>query len=188
MTVNVFLAAIPFAITYLLRHRMHILLRLILLVIWFLYLPNTIYLVTDLQYLPYELLQAEFIYKIALIFQYAVITFIGVVTYMVAMEPFERIFAIHKLSKTNRDFIYILLNFLISFAVVLGKIQRVNSWEVFTDPFKTVHGAGRVIFSPYQLLFIVLFGILTNIIYFALRHYFVRSSLQKKSKKQRKRR
>src|SRR5437762_2251292 len=57
----------------------------------------------------------------------------------------------------------------IYFAIVLGKIERVNSWDVFLNPQLVVTSV-ESLFRSYELLVLaILFGLFANFFYFLFR-------------------
>src|SRR3989344_9087192 len=103
MFLNISLALIPVVMAFFLRKKLSTVLRILLLVIWFLFLPNTIYIVTDLQYFPYQLLNSNLTFQILLILQYAVLIIISIITYMVALHPFENIASKYNIKGKKKD-------------------------------------------------------------------------------------
>ena len=83
-------------------------------------------------------------------------------------------------------FITFMFNFLVALGVVVGRVQRTNSWEAVTDPIKVLKDFINVLNSPDLISLVILFGILNNFLYFTLKrpvmHYsrfLVRTFLQK---------
>ncbi len=75
---NLILAFIPVLFTIALEKKLNRFVRFALLFFWFIFLPNTIYLVTDIQYLPIQFLMADLPEKVALLIQYGVVIFLGI--------------------------------------------------------------------------------------------------------------
>lgn len=147
-------------------------LRAFLFLLWLLFLPNTIYLVTDIQYLPAQWQETDIIARLALLIQYVTLFSLGIISFLLALYPFEKV--LFKFRKN--DFLVLgtllVLNFLVAFAVALGKFQRVNSWEVFTEPSRVLISIQVLLSSPDTVTKIVIFGIFCNILYLSLRHTF----------------
>lgn len=167
MTVNLILAFIPVILVAILNRKMPGFLRFVLFIVWFLFLPNTIYLVTDLQYFPQQFLDSNNFIQTILLSQYIILTILGFVTYLVAIKPFDQVLQYFKIKKGGFNFYYFILNFVISYAVVLGKVERTESWDIFLNPIKTFHDMVLAATNPTLLLYVALFGIFTNIVYFA---------------------
>lgn len=141
-------------------------LRALFFILWVLFVPNTIYLITDIQHISeqfFDLTQAN---QIILIMQYVIIFILGIISYFWGLHPLKKIFQEAKLKdKILRNLIAILVNFFIAFAVVLGKLQRINSWELFSDPVRVIENS-LTILTPFHLEIIFMFGVLFNVIYF----------------------
>jgi uncharacterized membrane protein len=169
MTYNLYLAILPVIFSWFLFRMPNKFFTAVVGILWFLYLPNTVYIFTDLHHL---IEQWDFVVgfeKIVLIFQYIVLEVIGLSCFLIAFYPFERIFQKFHLSKKQTLFTLIGINFLIGFALVLGKIERVNSWDVFLNPAFVIFSAVNLIVS-YKLLFLsLLFGFFANCFYFLFR-------------------
>ena len=171
MIFNTFLALIPVVFVLILRRKMNIFLKIFVYFLWFLFLPNTIYMVTDLQYFPKEFMSTDLPEQSLLRLQFIILTFIGIMTFLFALEPFEKLVRKYKLTLVTKNAAYIILNFIVSFAVILGKVQRTHSVYIFTDFPRVVRDINVTISSQSLLLTTLLFGILVNIIYFSLRNF-----------------
>ena len=137
--------------------------------LWFLYLPNTIYIFSDLHHLVEQWTTVDLVGKIILIIQYGVLEAIGLTCFLVAFYPVEIILQRLGFSKNNLAYLIVLFNMLIGQAIVLGKIQRVNSWDVFMNPNFVISSALTQV-NSYQLVVLgILFGLFTNFFYFLLR-------------------
>jgi uncharacterized membrane protein len=68
------------------------------------------------------------------------------------------------------------LNFLIGYAMVIGKVERVNSWEIFTATERVIVAVNHLLHSSSLLALGFLFGLFVNFFYFLVRkpltHYF----------------
>lgn len=158
-----------------------------LFILWFLFLPNTIYLITDFTHMFGQLSEVGAIEGLVLFIQYSFLVVFGILSYFAGMAPMETFFnnfpkghswrwvlAGKKLKKDQFKLVFILLNFAIALAVVLGKIERTHSWYVFTQPARVVEDVISVLLTPWLLIFALSFGIFLNYIYFSLRHVFAR--------------
>ncbi len=144
-------------------------LKIFLFFLWLMFLPNTIYIFTDLYRLIHQLNSANFISCISLIIQYFLLEIIGLTTYLLAMIPFESLISSRNFSKRSKIKGVIVFNFLIGFGMVLGKIEFVNSWIIFTHPAKIFLASIKII-SSFDSIFLAFFlGVICNIIYFLFR-------------------
>jgi len=137
--------------------------------LWLLYLPNTIYIFTDLEHLVYELHQVFFPFSFFLFLQYFIFEIVGITVFILALVPFEKL--VHSMPKYKHRFtlLMILFNFLIAFGMVLGRVERVNSWELFTAPIKVLNASVNIMTSWELIGLTILFGLLCNFIYFLFR-------------------
>lgn len=168
MGINLFLAILPVVFAYLAVKQSKYFLSFIFIIAWLLFVPNTIYLVTDLQYLPTQITSSVVI-DLLLTLQYFVLIILGIVTYLYSMRPIVKLVE-KRFKKINRrifNLLIIIFNFGISFAVLLGKLQRTESWHVLVDPLRVIRDVNTTIHSPTILSIIILFGILVNLVYFA---------------------
>lgn len=167
MLLNIVLALIAVFFSFLLSHK-KIIPRIIFFILWLLFVPNTIYLLTDIEYFPEQFFRIGFPYQILLLMQFTLLLIIGVLTFFYSVKLFEKMLKKHY-NKPTIILILILMNFLISFGVVLGKIERVNSWNVVTNISFVISSTLSLLSSSNVLWGIFLFGVLNNIIYFLIR-------------------
>lgn len=172
MAFNTILAFVPVTLVVALRQKLSRLLHLAVFLLWLLFLPNTIYLITDLQHMGRQLLQSGIAEQILLIFQYVTLAVLGVVTYVYSLEPVSTILKKLRLKEFNQDVLYVLLNFLVAFGVMLGKVQRTHSWYVFTQPVRVVEDINATLTSPGLMMWVLAIGTLINILFFLFRDYF----------------
>ncbi len=138
--------------------------------LWLLFIPNTIYMLTDLIHFPTQLLQLEGVEILILIVQYALLTFMAFLTFLLGLYPFEKFLT--KYFKKRNDYVWVVLvvtNFVIAFGIVIGRVQRTNSWEVFTKIDKVIQDSINVFYSLELILLVIFFGILNNLVYYVLR-------------------
>ncbi|OGH11998.1 MAG: hypothetical protein A2857_05110 [Candidatus Levybacteria bacterium RIFCSPHIGHO2_01_FULL_36_15] len=170
MLVNVILAALGVIFGWMFLNEKRSIFKIALFLLWFAFVPNTIYLVTDIQYLGKQLFSVQPLIQIILILQYTVLMFLAITTYVYALYPFEKF--LHSKFKKNSvliNYVLIITNFLIAFGVALGKIQRTQSWYVFTEPQRVLYDGFQAYDSSTQMMFVIIFGILINILYFGIR-------------------
>lgn len=171
MAINIFLAAIAVIFGWLAYDVRQKFLKALFIVIWLFFLPNTLYILTDLIHLPRLWPEVEGAGKLVLIFQFLILEVTGLVSFTMAIKPFEKMLLISRLAK-NKWLITTLivgLNFLVGFGIVLGRVPRLNSWEVLTDTGKVVSGSLNVISSPDLLLLTFIFGVVGNLAYFLIK-------------------
>lgn len=169
MLFNIFLAFLALGFGYIFIKSKSLLFQVIFGLLWVLFLPNTIYIFTDLEHLidQWPLLPVGL--QIILLMQYIVLVVLGFATYVFAFYPFEKIILSWKVFKKDKIAIIIAFNYFIAFGMVLGRVERINSWEVFTDPAKVTRSAIHVFYSVDLFGLMLLFGILCNCFYFLFR-------------------
>lgn len=167
MIPNLALASLGFVFGLLYLHSKSNLLRIPLFILWILFLPNTIYLLTDLEHLFVQMAETARKDWTLLIIQYTILTALGILTYFAGMMPMEKFF--RKRKTKYYSWIFLIFNFAIAFAVVLGKIERTHSWYVFTQPLRVLNDIIHVFTTPMLITAVILFGILFNLIYFTFR-------------------
>lgn len=175
ISLNMSLAIIPVILGFLLLVIHSKIFRIITGFFWLLFIPNTIYIVTDIYHLGEQWHQVEDSGKLFLILQFLILEFVGLISYILALHPMDKILRLqkNKLIRKNVLEIIILLNFLIALGVMLGRVGRVNSWQVITNTHLVYEKTIAIFQSPELLLYVILFGFFANITYFTLRRPFL---------------
>jgi uncharacterized membrane protein len=134
-------------------------------ILWFLFIPNTIYVVCDMTHLidQWSLLHGE--QRFILLLQYIALESCGIAAFLLGLAPFHKLLLQSKWKKESTN-ILIGLNFLIGFALVLGKIERVNSWEVITNIPHLVNSLLHTLTYLPLLSLSFLLGVFANLVYF----------------------
>ena len=169
MIYNLYLAFLPVIFGLFLFRMPNKFYSFLLGIIWFLYLPNTIYVYTDLQHLIEQWSNVTVFIQVLLVIQYAIFVTLGLACYLVAFYPFEKMLRGAPWRETFRPYIIILVNFVIGFALVVGKFHRVNSWDVLIAPQTAMNGIIAVLQSDDYMGLVILFGIFANCFYFLFR-------------------
>lgn len=147
-------------------------LRLLFGIGWFLFIPNTIYMVTDLAHLTWELPAVETSMWTPIIIQFLVLAMLGVVTFVVGFYPFE-LYLRELRQKAQLGYVYsiiLLANILIGFGLMLGRVYRIHSWYVVTQPVRVFNAVIDFASSPQLLLVSFLMGVVIFIVYLLLRN------------------
>lgn len=183
MLFNIFLSFIPIVLVVMIRKKFNIFFHLALFFLWFIFLPNTIYLLTDLEYLPYQIFRSSFYEQALLFIEYGLLASFGVFSYLYSLEPIELVIKKFKVKKGRENLFYIILHLLVAFGVVMGKVQRTHSWYIFTDPQRVLKDVIATI-SAQNLLYWVLFcAVVINGFFFLFKKYFPVFAMSKKKKK-----
>jgi len=130
---NLFLAAVPWFISLfisseLLRRKPKVF-SIILFLFWFLFFPNTVYIITDLYYLRNHSGKL-FWYDLVMIMLFS---WSGLLFGFFSMEHIEEILK-QKVSKVKNIVITCCFLFICAFGVYLGRDLQWNSWEIFLYP------------------------------------------------------
>lgn len=169
MSFNIILALFGVIFAYLLFKSSNLFSRIVFFILWLLFIPNTTYLLTDLLHLPRQFGRLESSLQPILIVQYIFIVLMGLTTYFLSFNFFEKSLTRLNLSSNFKSIIIILLNYPIAFGVALGRFERVHSWFVVTDPSKVFQSSISLLSSLEMMTVILLFGSLMNLLYFLLK-------------------
>ncbi len=174
---NVFLALIPLIFGWLVFVTHQKVLKVACALIWFLFLPNTLYLITDLPHIIWQWHHMHLAGQIALALQYLTLVLIGMVTFILALYPVEKtLLRSSWLKKKSLIPLFVIVtNFFIGIGIVLGRVMRINSWDVIVDISKVISASFSIFNSQELMLLVVFFGVFANVYYFAWRKTFKRS-------------
>lgn len=174
MTYNILLAFVAIILGFLMLKSKSIIGKILFGILWFVFVPNTIYMLTDIIHIPKQLIiqKVSFI-QFVLISQYLILLLISIITFIAALYPFEKMIMSSikgnlQKRKNITYFIIFILNFLIALGVALGRFQRVNSWEAFTNTEYVINQTTKLLKSS-EFVVIILLGLLSNIVYFSLK-------------------
>lgn len=174
MSYNILLALVATFFGFLMFKSKSIMVKVIFGILWFVFIPNTIYMTTDIIHIPKQwAIQEDIIIRIVLLSQYLILFAISIITFVVALYPFEKMIMsfIEGSLQKRKNITYLIIfmfNFLIALGVALGRFQRVNSWEAFTNTEYVIHQAAKLLKSS-EFVSIILLGLLSNIIYLSLK-------------------
>lgn len=181
MIYNISLAIVAVACGWAALNARTTILRITLLLLWLLFVPNTLYLLSDFFHFFQQLIKVNGFDKVTLFFEYFVVVTFGILSFVAGEYPFEQLIKTTKLLKTPRQkkIAFVATQFIIAFGIVMGRVERTHSWEVFSNPLKVLHDAYVVITSPTLMLFVITTGIVGNIVYFFLKPVFIRYVVRK---------
>ena len=153
--------------------------RAILAVIWLLFIPNALYILTDITHMLRQWNLVGDAIKILLAFQYTLFIFLGIILFILAFYPFEKLLVKLLLKRRNAIVaLLVVINFIIAFGVAMGRIERTNSWEVFINIKKVINDGINILTSLEAMALVIFFGILGNIIYFCLKTEIIKYSFK----------
>lgn len=186
MFLNVMLAITGVSFGWLMIETKKPVFKLLFGILWLVFIPNTIYLLTDIIHLPEQMPYVNGVFRLLIILQYAFVFLAGLVTFIYGVYPLEKLFmAKFKKKNSNGLMAVLFINFFIAFGVTMGRFQRTNSWEIFSNTQKFITDAKGVTHSLELLLFVFLFGVIGNCIYFLLKERVIFLKTQEKKKRRR---
>ena len=138
---NVCLALVAVRLGHLVQKTKSSLVRILTLPFWLLFLPNTLYMVTDVIHVyggGFARLTTPFV--LLGIVVVATVIALAVYTFYHAVIPVMRGYVRELLSMpwAIRTMLFVFLSALVGIAVTMGRFQRTNSWFVFTQPIKVI--------------------------------------------------
>lgn len=162
---NLFLASIPYGITFLLSlKRFHSLIFWPLFSVWLLFLPNSPYILTDLQHLRISNLSSIW-FDVLLLLSFA---FNGLIIGFTSLQMMQSLLYQYCSKKVANGMIYISF-ILCGFGIYLGRVLRWNSWDILQDPLGIVADVAKRILLPIKHIdtwaFTLGFGIFLAITY-----------------------
>lgn len=170
MSWNLFLGLLAIVFGWLAVRTKSKVLKVFYLSLWLLFVPNSLYILTDLKHLPDQLSRTYGWVQLIITGQFFFLIAGGLISYIYSLFFFEKF--ISGLAKGMRFLVFpmiIVINFVISFGVILGRIMRTNSWYVFTEPNRVFQDVVEIVSSATYMSYVIAFWILANIIYLSVR-------------------
>jgi uncharacterized membrane protein len=149
-------------------------------IIWFIFLPNTCYLLTEWRHFlfdePYHLMremaraQHDRMLLVARYgFLFLLYSGFGMLCFALAVRPIDRLVR----TAVSRSGIFAVpFYFLVSLGVYMGLNLRLNSWDVVRRPVRVLHVAQHALTSPLIMKTIIVFGGLLWIAYLLIDVWF----------------
>lgn len=160
--------------------------QLIGLLLFYLFLPNAPYVLTDIIHLFEHIrrVDGEFYTTTVVLPMYAVFMFIGLTSYIMSLVEFEK-WIISIGYKRYAFTIELITHLLCAIGIYLGRFLRLNSWEVATDPANVIYST---LFETASIgtfkIVLVTFAIISSLYYIGkwlaniiVEHYKVRNGL-----------
>ena len=169
---NLFLAFIPWMLSSLLIIKPAIqkrkLIVVFVLISWILFFPNAPYILTDLFHLRLTSSMPVW-FDLVLILSFA---WTGMLFGFLSLWDIEKITG--KFVRSGYiKIISVVLLFLGSFGIYIGRYLRWNSWDIITKPFQLLYDIGERIVNPFEHPrtwgMTLLMGIFLNMIYWSFR-------------------
>ncbi|MEC4004813.1 DUF1361 domain-containing protein [Flavobacterium sp. SUN052] len=157
MVWNLLLAILPYALSYLIDKeyalKFEISKNTILLLIWFLFLPNSFYLITDFVHLNHRSI-LQFSYDFILLSLY---TILGFYTGIKSIYRIYKIVFVQFSHKIANGYL-VATCYLSAYGIYLGRILRFNSWDVINNPLELLTSLIESLLKLEALLFTLILG------------------------------
>jgi len=152
---NLFLAFIPYLIATHVQQKKTTGIPLIALaLLWLLFLPNALYIITDLKHLRVRLPVPEW-FDCLLLFSFSTLALLYGLFSFYTMNQVLKKYA----SKFMQQVTLAATSILVGFGVYLGREERWNSWDLFTNPFSLLSECFRLITIPQVWIFSCCYGL-----------------------------
>jgi len=169
---NLFLAFIPYWITWWMTINISIIENKIKLIIalaaWLLFIPNSFYIITDLFHLIHVRTAPKW-FDLLLLFSFA---WNGIVCGMLALRRVEQVMLFLSGKGFSLLLVFIVM-WLNAFGIYIGRFLRFNSWDIITDPFRLVAEIGQMIFQPFDNAYAwgmtICYAIFMTLLYFTIK-------------------
>ncbi len=140
-----------------------------ILLLWLLFLPNAPYVLTDIIHVMQYESNLPYWFDAVLILYFSWISLLlGMQSVRLVQQHF-----LHKLRLPWQWFILLIIFFLSSLAIFLGRVLRWNSWNFFTHPLELLGDIWNLLASPLTeplflpiLLFFFAFQTVTYLLYY----------------------
>lgn len=166
---NLFLSWIPLVVAFLTniltkkfgRIRVTV---IMLSILWLAFFPNAPYMITDLAHLSVDYQRDLTWHDTIMLFLYAEVSlFNGLVSLYWIHQSWKEVF-----SRSYTNFFLIASLPLAGFGVYLGRVRRMNSWDIIHEPYKILDNLLQSLMDRTALLFSLEVGILLGMLYLVL--------------------
>lgn len=189
MLYNLSLAVIPVFLGWWMLYVKNSLMKLVLFGVWLSFVPNTIYIFTDIIHILKDAARVNSFFELFVIsMQYTGLLTAGFITYILALYPVDRLIRAitqgknkkHKKHEKSRLNVIIILNFLIGVGIVLGRVYRLNSWDILMEIEKVIVSTLSLFTTPSMIVLSLFFGIVANFVYFGFKKKIVNLILRER--------
>jgi uncharacterized membrane protein len=167
---NIFLAWIPYRVSELFKKmdKKSRWKQAIIFCCWLAFFPNALYIVTDLIHLELESNIPKW-FDAVLLFSSSIT---GLMMAFISLYRVEKMLQ-KKVNPRMVSPVIILILFLGSFGVYMGRFLRWNSWDIISNPIQLVLSVGQKIIFPFDHLqtwgITVVFTVLFYLLYFSIK-------------------
>jgi len=161
---NLFLAAIPYLIASNIQSKQSKGYKLIWQsAVWLLFLPNSLYIITDLKHFRERSPVPEW-FDCLLLFSFSTIALLfGLLSFYHMNQVLKKY-----VSKTVQHLVLIFISFISGFGVYLGREERWNSWDIVTNPFSLLSDCITLSSIPHVWLFSMCYGLSFLFMYYII--------------------
>lgn len=146
---NVFLAAIPYGITFCVQLKRHWFSRkwiqIIVFGIWLLFLPNAPYILSDLTHVRWSSIDYLAIDTVII----ASFTLLGFLYMAYSIRDMQGLF-FSTLSRKQNFILLTCICILLGFGIYLGRYLRWNSWDIMQNPIALAQDIGSIVIHPVK--------------------------------------
>jgi uncharacterized membrane protein len=146
---NLFLAFIPYVISYWLSNNIHLIESRVKLVVtvftWILFIPNSFYILTDLFHLG-RFASAPKWFDLLLLLSFA---WNGLLFGISSMRKMEMVLQAVSGRRVSEIFVFTVM-WLIALGIYVGRFLRYNSWDVIVQPFSLFGEIMEIIIHPFS--------------------------------------
>jgi uncharacterized membrane protein len=175
---NLLLAWLPIIFISIVNKKRSKITSAILLFLWFIFYPNSLYMITDLghpivvhratafatqgSYYPWLNFMSKAIVQLDVVLMF-ILSIIGC---LLSVLSIKILLTKYKIAKKHYAFGSIMLSLLTAFAIFLGRSLRLNSWEIFSNPIGLFSKIFNSLLSSQVdiLMYMIIFGILNLVI------------------------
>jgi uncharacterized membrane protein len=172
---NLFLGFVPFLVALLIQLFEKHAANFVLIIgsfVWLLFYPNAPYMITDLIHVHDA--SPTVIYDTLMIFSFSTLSlFFGFYSIKLMQKVLNKRIKVEKMTTKITNTIIVFTLILSSFGIYLGRILRLNSWDVFTEPLKTMGIIFDHLFpvtkNPVTYAIIIIFTLVQGFMLFLMR-------------------
>lgn len=157
---NLILALIPFDLSLLSRYFKHSRWRYLIAILWLLFFPNALYMMTDFSHLSSISVGLNTAYQFV---EYAILAggvFIGVGLGLTSLFILYPLLIPNHQRLINQIMTFSILSVCSSIAIYLGRFLRINSWDIFYQLHTTVASGLGIMNQTDFWIFVTAFSVL----------------------------
>jgi uncharacterized membrane protein len=156
---NIALALVSVCAGYYLIKVRGMVMRILLVVAWILFVPNCLYLVTDIVHVIHQFGTISRATDVYLVLWYTIVISIGVYAHLWSML-FMISFMERQMRIASRDILQLglLMQIAIGLGMMLGRVGRLNSWDVLTRPYIVITHTVSLLQEPIAFSLFVIYA------------------------------